>query len=34
MWNSTNYFLVNISIADIMMAAGNTPFNFVYMRDR
>ena len=34
MWNSTNYFLVNLSIADLLMAVANTLFNFIYMRDK
>ncbi|XP_059088771.1 tachykinin-like peptides receptor 86C [Tigriopus californicus] len=34
MWNSTNYFLVNLSIVDLLMALLNTLFNFIFMRDK
>ena len=34
MHNVTNYFLVNLSCADLMMSALNTLFNFIYMKDR
>ena len=34
MWNTTNYLLVNLSIADLMMTLLNTLFNFILMRDK
>ena len=34
MWSVTNYFLLNLTIADVMMATLNTIFSFIYMRDR
>ena len=34
MWSVTNYFLLNLTISDIMMATLNTPVSFIYMRDR
>lgn len=34
MWNSTNYFLLNLSLVDLLMAALNTLPNFIFMRDR
>ena len=34
MWSSTNYFLVNLSVVDLLMALLNTIFNFIFMRDR
>eukprot|EP00095_Tigriopus_kingsejongensis_P008098 maker-scaffold590_size129399-snap-gene-0.30 protein:Tk08098 transcript:maker-scaffold590_size129399-snap-gene-0.30-mRNA-1 annotation:"tachykinin-like peptides receptor 86c-like isoform x1" len=34
MWNSTNYFLVNLSVVDLLMALLNTLFNFIFMRDK
>ena len=34
MWSVTNYFLLNLSVADIMMASLNTSVSFIYMRDR
>ena len=34
MWSVTNYFLLNLTISDIMMATLNTPVSFMYMRDR
>lgn len=33
MLNTTNYLLVNLSIADLMMTLLNTLFNFILMRD-
>jgi tachykinin-like receptor len=30
----TNYFLVNLSVADLFMAVFNCVFNFVYMLNR
>ena len=34
MWTITNYFLLNLTIADIMMAMFNCIPSFIYMRDR
>nr|XP_040581549.1 tachykinin-like peptides receptor 86C isoform X2 [Lepeophtheirus salmonis] len=34
MWSITNYFLVNMSLADLLMTVFNTTFNFVHMRDK
>ena len=34
MWNSTNYFLVNLSVVDLLMTVLNTLFNFFSFRDR
>ena len=34
MWSVTNYFLLNLTLADVMMATFNTIFSFIYMRDR
>ena len=34
MWSVTNYFLLNLTMADILMASLNCIFSFVYMRDR
>lgn len=34
MQNVTNYFLVNLSLADIMMSCLNTVFNFIFMKNR
>ena len=34
MWNTTNYLLVNLSVADLMMTLLNTLFNFILMRDK
>ena len=34
MWSVTNYFLLNLSVADILMAALNCTVSFLYMRDR
>ena len=31
MWTVTNYFLVNLSISDLLLAVLNCVFNFVYM---
>ena len=33
MWTSTNYFLVNLSITDLLLTVLNGLFNFIYMRD-
>ena len=34
MQNVTNYFLVNLSFADLMMSCLNTSFNFTFMKSR
>jgi hypothetical protein len=34
MQNVTNYFLVNLSFADLMMSCLNTIFNFIFMKNR
>ncbi len=34
MRNVTNYFLVNLSLADLVMSCLNTIFNFAYMKNR
>ena len=34
MWSVTNYFLLNLTLADILMATFNCIFSFIYMRDR
>jgi hypothetical protein len=34
MRNVTNYFLVNLSMADLMMSVMNTVFNFIFMKNR
>ena len=34
MWSITNYFVLNLSLADILMAGLNCSFSFIYMRDR
>merc|ERR1711953_1664919 len=34
MWSVTNYFLLNLSVADILMASLNCSVSFIYMRDR
>ena len=34
MWSVTNYFLVNLALADVLMATFNCIFSFIYMRDR
>jgi len=34
MWSVTNYFLLNLAVADILMATFNCIFSFIYMRDR
>ena len=34
MRNVTNYFLVNLSMADLMMSCLNTIFNFIFMKNR
>ena len=34
MWSVTNYFLVNLTLADLMMATLNCVPSFLYMRDR
>ena len=34
MRNVTNYFLVNLSMADLMMSCLNTVFNFIFMKNR
>lgn len=34
MHNVTNYFLVNLSTADLMMSCLNTSFNFTFMKSR
>ena len=34
MQNVTNYFLVNLSCADLMMSCLNTSFNFTFMKSR
>lgn len=31
MWTVTNYFLVNLSVSDLLLAVLNCGFNFVYM---
>ena len=33
-WNSTNWFLVNLSSVDLLMNVFNIPFNFVFMMER
>ena len=34
MWSVTNYFLVNLTMSDILLATLNCIFSFVFMRDR
>ena len=34
MWSVTNYFLLNLTLSDILMATLNTTFSFIYMKDR
>ena len=34
MWSVTNYFVVNLSLADILMGGLNCSLSFIYMRDR
>ena len=34
MWSVTNYFLLNLTMADILMVTLNCIFSFIYMRDR
>ena len=34
MWSVTNFFLINLTMADILMATLNCIFSFIYMRDR
>lgn len=34
MWSVTNYFLVNLTIADLMMSIFNCIPSFIFMRDR
>ena len=34
MWSVTNYYLLNLTMADILMATLNCIFSFIYMRDR
>ena len=34
MWSTTNYYLLNLTMADIMMATLNCIFSFIFMRDR
>ena len=34
MWSVTNYFLVNLTIADLMMSTLNCIPSFIFMRDR
>ena len=34
MWTVTNYFLLNLTVSDIMMATFNCIPSFIYMRDR
>ena len=34
MWSVTNYFLVNLTIADLLMATLNCIPSFIFMRDR
>ena len=34
MWSVTNYFLVNLTLADLMMATLNCIPSFIFMRDR
>jgi len=34
MWSITNYFVLNLSLADILLAGLNCSFSFLYMRDR
>ena len=34
MWSVTNYYLLNLTMADIMMATLNCIFSFIFMRDR
>ncbi len=34
MQNVTNYFLVNLSLADLIMSIFNTVFNFIFMKNR
>ena len=33
MWSVTNYYLLNLTLADIMMATLNCIFSFNFMRD-
>ena len=34
MWSVTNYFLVNLTLADLMMSILNCIPSFIFMRDR
>ncbi len=34
MWNSTNYFLFNLSTVDLLMALLNAGPNFIHMKDK
>ena len=34
MWSVTNYFLVNLTVADLLMSTLNTIPSFIFMRDR
>ena len=34
MWSVTNYFLLNLTLADLLMATFNCTVSFIYMRDR
>ena len=34
MWSVTNYFLVNLTLADLMMSIFNCIPSFIFMRDR
>ena len=34
MWRVTNYFLVNLTLADLMMSILNCIPSFIFMRDR
>ena len=34
MWSVTNYFLVNLTAADLMMSILNCIPSFIFMRDR
>ena len=34
MWSITNYFLLNLTVADLLMSTVNCFPSFVFMRDR
>ena len=34
MWSITNYFLVNLTLVDLMMSIFNCIPSFIFMRDR